>query len=74
VEWQKGEPGAEDMSSVVSGSSAVVSCVGAIGGSDASMEAGNGAVNVAIAKQVQKRRHSFCPGVMCTAVAGHAWD
>lgn len=55
VDWKKGDPSAEDMSGLLSGSAAVVSCVGSIGGSDSSMEAGNGAVNVAIAQQVQER-------------------
>ena len=70
MEWQQGDPCAEDMSSVVSGSSAVVSCVGVIGGSDASMEAGNGAVNVAIAKQVQKQRQcdAYSSGRACAGL------
>jgi len=51
VEWVKGDPVKDDLSGVISGSSAVVSCLGVIGGSDERMQAGNGAANVAIVKQ-----------------------
>lgn len=50
--WNKGDPTAVDLSSLFSGASAVISCVGVIGGSDAEMERGNGDVNVAAASQV----------------------
>ena len=52
VSWTKGDPTAGDISSAFSGASAVVSCVGVIGGSDEEMEKGNGGVNVAAASQV----------------------
>lgn len=52
VEWTKGDPTTVDLSSVFNGASAVVSCVGVIGGSDEEMEKGNGDVNVAAASQV----------------------
>ena len=51
VEWVKGEACTDDLSGIISGSSAVVSCLGVIGGSDETMRAGNGAANVAIVKQ-----------------------
>lgn len=52
VSWTKGDPSTMDLSSVFSGATAVISCVGVIGGSDEDMEKGNGDVNVAAAAQV----------------------
>lgn len=52
VSWTKGDPLTTDLSSVFSGATAVISCVGVIGGSDEEMEKGNGDVNVAAAGQV----------------------
>lgn len=54
VSWTKGDPTAEDLSSVFGKASAVISCVGVIGGSDAEMEKGNGDVNVMAASQAAK--------------------
>ncbi|CAM9898578.1 unnamed protein product [Laminaria digitata] len=56
VSWTKGDPTAGDISSAFSGASAVVSCVGVIGGSDEEMEKGNGDVNVAAASQAAKAK------------------
>lgn len=57
VSWTKGDPTTGDISPAFSGASAVVSCVGVIGGSDEEMEKGNGDVNVAAASQVQLLLH-----------------
>lgn len=54
VSWTKGDPTADDLSAVFSKASAVISCVGVIGGSDAEMEKGNGDVNVMAASQAAK--------------------
>lgn len=54
VSWTKGDPTAGDLSPVFSKASAVISCVGVIGGSDAEMEKGNGDVNVMAASQAAK--------------------
>ncbi|CAM9126375.1 unnamed protein product [Scytosiphon promiscuus] len=54
VSWTKGDPTAGDLSSVFGQASAVISCVGVIGGSDEEMEKGNGDVNVQAAMQAAK--------------------
>lgn len=54
VSWTKGDPTAGDLSPVFGKASAVISCVGVIGGSDAEMEKGNGDVNVMAAEQAAK--------------------
>jgi len=51
LSWVKGDPTEEDWSDSLTGSAAVVSCIGVIGGSDDSMQRGNGAVNLAVAEQ-----------------------
>lgn len=56
VAWNKGDPTADDLSPLFSGASAVISCVGVIGGSDAELERGNGDVNVAAAEQAAKAK------------------
>ncbi|CAM9107263.1 unnamed protein product [Hapterophycus canaliculatus] len=54
VSWTKGDPTTSDLSSVFGQASAVISCVGVIGGSDEEMEKGNGDVNVQAAMQAAK--------------------
>lgn len=61
VSWTKGDPSAGDLTSVFSAATAVISCVGVIGGSDEEMEKGNGDVNVAAASQVRRLMSSFAP-------------
>ena len=51
VDWIKGDAVQDDLSELLAGAGAVVSCIGVIGGSDASMQAGNGAANVAVVEQ-----------------------
>lgn len=73
VSWTKGDPTTGDMSSAFSGASAVVSCVGVIGGSDEEMEKGNGDVNVAAASQVQSLLH--IPALDGANLKdGHTWN
>lgn len=62
VSWTKGDPTAGDISRTFSGATAVISCVGVIGGSDEEMEKGNGDVNVAAASQVPGCLHELCQG------------
>jgi len=46
VEWVAGDPAVSDLSQYLRGASAVVSCIGVIGGSDEEMRRGNGEINV----------------------------
>ncbi len=54
VSWTKGDPTAGDLTPIFGKASAVISCVGVIGGSDAEMEKGNGDVNVMAAEQAER--------------------
>lgn len=54
VSWEAGDPTKADISPIFSKATAVISCVGVIGGSDEEMERGNGDVNVAAASQVRR--------------------
>mmetsp|Transcript_42773 Transcript_42773/g.110923 ORF Transcript_42773/g.110923 Transcript_42773/m.110923 type:complete len:352 (-) Transcript_42773:244-1299(-) len=66
VTWSKGDALSDDLSGVLKGASAVVSCIGVIGGSYDSMEKGNGATNIAAA---EKSKAAGVPSFVYVSVA-----
>lgn len=66
VTWSQGDVLTSDLSATLRGAAAVVSCIGTIGGSDESMAAGNGAVNV---RAVQISKAAGVPKFVYISVA-----
>lgn len=71
VEWVAGDLTGEDLSGVMKGASAVISCIGVIGGSDEYMLAGNGEANV---KAVSEAKAAGVPKFVYVSVASIVAD